>query len=83
MVIFWLITCVIASDVAGYFIGRIIGGPKIWVMISPNKTWSGTLAGWLFASLVGLLFYLYYDLEPQIIMLSCIVAIFSQVGDFY
>ena len=83
LVIFWLITCVIASDVAGYFIGRIIGGPKIWIMISPNKTWSGTLAGWLFASLVGLLFFLYYDLEPQIIILSCIVAIFSQVGDFY
>ena len=83
LVIFWLITCVIASDVAGYFIGRIIGGPKIWVMISPNKTWSGTLAGWLFASLVGLLFFLYYDLEPQIIILSCIVAIFSQAGDFY
>ena len=83
LVIFWLITCVIASDMAGYFIGRIIGGPKIWVMISPNKTWSGTLAGWLFASLVGLLFFLYYDLEPQIIILSCIVAIFSQVGDFY
>ena len=64
-----LITCVIITDLAGYFVGRVLGGPKIWTYVSPNKTWSGTLAGWLFASLVGLLFFLYYDLEPQIIIL--------------
>ena len=42
----WLALVVIASDVLGYFAGRIIGGPKFWPKVSPKKTWSGTLAGW-------------------------------------
>ncbi|MEM7719790.1 MAG: phosphatidate cytidylyltransferase, partial [Pseudomonadota bacterium] len=50
----WLALVVIASDVLGYFAGRFIGGPKFWPKVSPKKTWSGTLAGWLGAALVGL-----------------------------
>ncbi|SDO70239.1 phosphatidate cytidylyltransferase [Lutimaribacter pacificus] len=52
----WLLCVVIASDVAGYFAGRTIGGPKFWPAISPKKTWSGTVAGWIGAGLVGLCF---------------------------
>jgi phosphatidate cytidylyltransferase len=44
---------VVASDVGGYFVGRIAGGPKFWPRISPSKTWSGTLAGWVGGALVG------------------------------
>ena len=25
----WVICCVIASDVGGYFVGRTVGGPKL------------------------------------------------------
>jgi phosphatidate cytidylyltransferase len=49
----WLIAVVVASDVGGYFVGRIAGGPKFWPRISPSKTWSGTLAGWVGGALVG------------------------------
>ncbi len=49
----WLLAVVIATDVAGYFAGKILGGPKVLPRISPKKTWSGTLAGWLGAALVG------------------------------
>jgi len=55
-VILWLIAVVVASDVMGYFIGRRFGGPKFWPRVSPNKTWSGTVAGWVGAALVGLAF---------------------------
>ncbi len=37
---------VVASDVLGYFVGRLVGGPKFWPALSPKKTWSGTVAGW-------------------------------------
>ena len=37
----WLLLVVIVTDVAGYFAGRIIGGPKFWPRVSPKKTWSG------------------------------------------
>ena len=52
-VLLWLIAVVVASDVAGYFGGRLIGGPKFWPRLSPKKTWSGTLAGWIAAALIG------------------------------
>ena len=82
-VIFWLISCVAASDIAGYFFGRLIGGPKIWILISPNKTWSGTIAGWVAASFVGFIFMIGNSLNLQIVLLSFIVAIFALAGDFY
>jgi len=44
-----LVLIVIASDVGGYFGGRILGGPKFWPKVSPKKTWSGTVVGWLLA----------------------------------
>jgi len=43
--VIWLISLVIITDLAGYFAGRLLGGPKLWASISPNKTWSGTVAG--------------------------------------
>src|SRR5690606_10513241 len=47
----WLILVVVVTDIAGYFAGRILGGPKFWPAISPKKTWSGTVAGWIAAAL--------------------------------
>ncbi len=49
----WLALAVIATDVFGYFVGRQLGGPKLWPRISPKKTWSGTLAGWAAAGAGG------------------------------
>ena len=52
----WLIGVVVVTDILGYFAGRLIGGPKFWPRVSPKKTWSGTVAGWVGAALVGLAF---------------------------
>ncbi len=48
------VAVVIATDVAGYFGGRLIGGPRLAPAISPGKTWSGAAAGWLAAAAVAL-----------------------------
>lgn len=53
-IILWLILLVVFTDVAGYFVGKTIGGPKFWAKISPKKTWSGTLGGWLVVALISL-----------------------------
>jgi phosphatidate cytidylyltransferase len=79
--ILWLIGVVVITDVAGYFAGRLIGGPKFWARVSPKKTWSGTLAGWAGAALVGVLFDSVADVGPQIIPLSVVLSIASQWGD--
>ncbi len=79
----WLITCVIITDLAGYFVGRVLGGPKIWPLVSPNKTWSGLIGGWVFAVLIGIIFKISFDLSYLFLFLSLIISISSQLGDFY
>ena len=42
----WYLGIVIAlNDTGAYFVGRVIGGPKLAPMISPAKTWSGSIGG--------------------------------------
>jgi phosphatidate cytidylyltransferase len=43
-----------ATDVGGYLFGRTIGGPKLWVRVSPNKTWSGAIGSLVLAGAAGL-----------------------------
>ena len=40
-----LFAIVWSTDVVAYFAGRAIGGPKLSPAVSPNKTWSGAIAG--------------------------------------
>jgi phosphatidate cytidylyltransferase len=79
--ILWLVGVVVASDVAGYFAGRSLGGPKFWPAISPKKTWSGTIAGWVGAALVGLGFVLAGQGGWALVVLSPFVAFAGQMGD--
>ena len=79
--IFWLVLVVVASDVCGYFVGRLVGGPKFWPSVSPKKTWSGTIAGWIGAALVGLGFYLTGHANLLMVAMSPILAFAGQLGD--
>lgn len=48
--IWWLISALIgtsAYDILAYFIGKSIGKNKITPKTSPNKTWEGTIGGFL------------------------------------
>jgi len=79
--VFWLIGVVIASDTAGYFVGRRLGGPKFWPRVSPKKTWSGTVAGWVAAACVGAVFLPWTGAGPTLILVSAIVGFAGQMGD--
>jgi phosphatidate cytidylyltransferase len=48
----FLFVIVWATDIAAYFVGRAIGGPKLMPAVSPNKTWSGAIGGTL-AGVIG------------------------------
>jgi phosphatidate cytidylyltransferase len=76
----WLVCVVVASDVAGYFAGRLLGGPKFWPAVSPKKTWSGTLAGWAAAALVGAAFSAAVG-GAWLVAASVLVALAGQLGD--
>ena len=77
----WLVLVVVVTDVAGYFAGRMIGGPKFWPAISPKKTWSGTVAGWIGAGGLGAVFIPLTGGGPGLIMISMIASFASQMGD--
>ena len=69
------------SDIAGYFAGRTFGGPKFWPAVSPKKTWSGTVAGWVGAAVLGLGFAIGTKAGLSLIVLSVAVSFASQMGD--
>ncbi|SIO18578.1 phosphatidate cytidylyltransferase [Rhodovulum sp. ES.010] len=77
----WLVLVVIATDVAGYFAGRFIGGPKFWPRVSPKKTWAGTLGGWFAAVLIGLVFLTFTNAGRDLPWISMALSFASQMGD--
>lgn len=79
--VLWLMGIVIISDTAGYFFGRMIGGPKFWPSLSPKKTWSGTVAGWIGALLLGVLLWRLGRGDATLIWCSPIVCFAGQMGD--
>lgn len=77
----WLTLLVIATDACGYFAGRVIGGPKFWPRVSPKKTWSGTVAGWLGAAAVGAGFVAWGAALPGLVAVSVALSMAAQMGD--
>ncbi|GGH47812.1 phosphatidate cytidylyltransferase [Frigidibacter albus] len=77
----WLVAVVVVTDIAGYFAGKAFGGPKFWPRISPKKTWSGTVAGWIGAALVGLAFGQFTTAGPDLPWISAALALAAQMGD--
>ncbi len=79
--VLWLVLVVVASDIAGYFAGRLLGGPKLWPRVSPKKTWSGTVAGWICAAGVGVGFMGVLGTNLIFVLISVLVAMAGQAGD--
>ena len=75
-----LAVLVIMSDIGGYVFGRLVGGPKFWPSVSPKKTWSGTLAGWLLAATIGMYFSIYFN-YMWTVPVAIIVVLGAQLGD--
>ncbi len=77
--VLFVVAVVVASDIAGYFVGRIMGGPKFWPRVSPKKTWSGTIGGWVAASVVALTLL---GFEPMMVfVVAPLLALAAQMGD--
>ncbi|MEY8099093.1 phosphatidate cytidylyltransferase [Falsihalocynthiibacter sp. S25ZX9] len=91
----WTITglfvIVVLTDIFGYFAGKIFGGPKFWPLISPKKTWSGTVAGWVLAGIFGAIAALYPYVPESVLLVSpsvtatalsfMLLSFASQMGD--
>jgi phosphatidate cytidylyltransferase len=53
MAVLGLFTVIWAADIAAYFGGRLIGGPRLAPSLSPRKTWAGVICGALAAGVAG------------------------------
>jgi phosphatidate cytidylyltransferase len=84
----WTIISIFASlwmcDTMAYFGGRTMGRHKLFVRISPNKTWEGAVWGFLgsvIAILVMRSLVLPYVAVHQAVIIGLIIGIFGQIGD--
>ncbi|MGP9820974.1 phosphatidate cytidylyltransferase [Salinarimonas sp. NSM] len=85
----WIFAVVWGTDVAAYFVGRALGGPKLAPRISPGKTWSGFFGGLAVGTLAGALVVVAGEALgwerplgwPAIVALSAVASVIGQVGD--
>ena len=52
----------VCTDIGGYIFGKLLKGPKI-TKISPNKTYSGVIGGFIISLVGGIAFYEYTPLD--------------------
>ncbi|MEO0411276.1 MAG: phosphatidate cytidylyltransferase [Pseudomonadota bacterium] len=82
----FLFMAVWATDIGGYFVGRNVGGPKIFPSISPKKTWSGSIGGALLAAICVVLLKPALGLQGSyagLAMAAIVISIVSQLGDAF
>lgn len=77
-----VVLVVIATDVGGYFAGRLFGGPRVWPAVSPGKTWSGVIGGWGLAATVALVADIWLALPRGIVVWAILLSVSAQIGDF-
>ena len=83
--IVFLFGIVWATDIFGYFVGRSVGGPKLWPAVSPKKTWSGAIGGALGAVACGLAIasVAYRANLLAVAGLALLLSAVSQAGDLF
>ena len=85
--LFVLLIC-ISTDIGGFLFGKIFKGPKL-IKISPNKTYSGMIGGYLFSFVT--IFFLFEYSEflfdektkwlPIVYFHIILISTISQIGD--
>jgi phosphatidate cytidylyltransferase len=83
LAILYLFLVVWSADTGAFFMGRLLGGPRLAPSISPNKTWAGLIGAACCAGLAGAAYALWLGKtsESALAALSVLLAIVSQGGD--
>jgi phosphatidate cytidylyltransferase len=83
MAIVFLFAVVWVTDIAAYFAGRAIGGPRLWPAVSPKKTLSGAMGGTLGGIAAGVLIVklMGVSVAPALVLVACFLSVVAQAGD--
>lgn len=83
--IIMLFAVVWSTDIVAYFVGRAVGGPKLWPQVSPKKTWSGAIGGTAGAVGAALAVAHVAGLPSWywIAAIAFVMSVVSQLGDLF
>ncbi len=83
--ILYLIAAVWGMDIGAYVVGRLVGGPKLAPVISPNKTWSGFCGGMGLAVLLAMPVLLLNHAQHFFrgLLIVMLLAAVAQAGDLF
>ena len=85
ILLLWILSIVSMSDIFGYLIGNIIGGPKL-CKYSPNKTIAGFLGSVFFSQisvLIPLFFLDNFAINLSLVFLQFFLCLISIIGDIF
>ena len=78
---FLIVTLIcVSTDIGGYIFGNIFKGPKI-TKISPKKTYSGMIGGYIVSIIVLIVFLSPITITFNILIFILLVSSVSQLGD--
>lgn len=73
-----------STDIGAYMIGRKIGKHKLWPVISPNKTWEGSIGAVICAIICSAIYIAFVNVgypQIQMIIIAFFLSIVGQMGD--
>ncbi len=87
--IIWSFAVVWFSDIVAYFVGRALGGPKLMPSVSPKKTWSGAIGGFVAGVAGGMVIWWLAERAAgplpfgflAAFIVSAVATILGQMGD--
>lgn len=74
------------SDSFAFFGGKLLGKHKLAEKISPKKTWEGSIIGFLFTVISGIVIWKFFYTDFSFIhavTIAVVVGIFAQIGDLF
>jgi phosphatidate cytidylyltransferase len=81
----YLFAVVWGTDIAAYFVGRAIGGPKLAPRMSPKKTWAGAIGG-IAGGVIAALLVVKVSGLGNVVLAAAIafaLSVVAQVGDLF
>ena len=91
-VFIFIVLISVCTDIGGYIFGKLLKGPKI-TKISPNKTFSGVVGGFIISLIGALVFYEYMPItlssnfgefisfDLYLFFTILMISMISQIGD--